>query len=137
MNLKIQETCHSAHAYMYFMGVIIDRDDNDMYMYHIAVRAQVLHGKYSRNQFELCIHKLLQITDVSTDEEVALLTAVQRQSPCGGQGFVKCNCAGSSRCKLNRCKCCEAKVALRSTTVLCSTRQFAPEMIIRPTQMLL
>src|SRR6218665_368407 len=96
------------------MGVIIDRDDNDMYMYHIAVRAQVLHGKYSRNQFELCIHKLLQITDVSTDEEVALRTAVQRQSPCGGQGFVKCNCAGSSRCKSNRCKYCEAKVNCNS-----------------------
>src|SRR6218665_485854 len=31
------------------MGVIIDRYDNDMYC--IAVRAQVLNGKYSRNQF--------------------------------------------------------------------------------------
>src|SRR6218665_4041990 len=37
------------------MGVIIDREDNDMY--RIAVRAGVLNGKYSRNQFELCIHK--------------------------------------------------------------------------------
>src|SRR6218665_1058127 len=81
-----------------------DRDDNDMYMYHIAVRAQVLHGKYFINQFELCIHKLLQITYVSTDEEVALRTAVQRQSPYGGQGFVKCNCAGNGRGKSNICK---------------------------------
>src|SRR6218665_1518599 len=85
------------------MGVIIDRDDNDMY--RIAVRTQVLNGKYSRNQFGLCIHKLLQITDVSTDEKVALRIAVQRQSLCGGQGFVKCNCAGSGGCKSNRCKC--------------------------------
>src|SRR6218665_607593 len=84
------------------MGVIIDRDDNNMY--RIAVRAGVLNGKYSRKQFELCIHKLLQITDVSTDEEDALRTAVQRQSLCGGQGFVKCNCAGNGRCKSNICK---------------------------------
>ena len=56
------------------MGVIIDRDDNNMY--RIAVHAGVLNGKYSRNQFGLCIHKLLQIADISTDEEVALRTAV-------------------------------------------------------------
>ena len=65
------------------MGVIIDRDDNDMY--RIAVRAEVLHGKYSRNQFELCIHKLLQITDVSTDEEVALF----RYSRCVVDRFTR------------------------------------------------
>src|SRR6218665_1595151 len=74
------------------------------------VQELVLNGKYSRNQFGFCIHKLLQITDVSTDEEVVLLTAVQRQLLCGGQGFVKCNCAGSGRCKSNRCKCFKAKV---------------------------
>src|SRR6218665_1027186 len=90
------------------MGVISDGDDNDMY--RIAVRAEVLNGKYSRNQFELCIHKLLQITDVSTDEVVALRTVVQRQSLCGGQGFVKCNGACSGRGKSNRCKCFKAKV---------------------------
>ena len=52
-------------------------------------------GSIPEISFGLCIHKLLQIKDVSTDEEVALRTAVQRHSLCGGQGFVKCNCAGS------------------------------------------
>src|SRR6218665_3600557 len=53
-------------------------------------------------------------TDVSTYEEAALRTAVQRQSLCGGQGFVKCNCAGSGRCKSNRCKCFKTKVNYNS-----------------------
>ena len=50
------------------MGVILDRDDNDMY--RIAVRAGVLKGKYSRNQFDLCVQKLLSGTDVKSDVEV-------------------------------------------------------------------
>ena len=94
------------------MGLIIDRDDKDMY--RIAVRAGVLKGKYSRNQFDLCVQKLLQETDVSKDEEVALRTAVQMESLCGGQGFVKCNCAGTGRCQSNRCKCYKAKVKCNS-----------------------
>ena len=35
------------------MKVILDGDDNDMY--RIVVRAGVLKGKYSRNQFDLCV----------------------------------------------------------------------------------
>ena len=94
------------------MGVIIDRDNNDMY--RIAVRAGVLKGKYSRNQFDLCAHKLLTDSDVNQNEEVALRTAVQLESKCGGQGFLKCNCGGTDRCKSNRCKCFKAKVKCNS-----------------------
>ena len=72
------------------MGIIIDRDENDLY--RIAVRGGVLKGKYSRNQFDLCVQKLLSEKDVNSTEEVALRTAVQFESNCGGQGFVKCNC---------------------------------------------
>jgi len=53
-------------------------------MYRIAVRAGVLKGKYSRNQFDLCVQKLLSGTDVKSDEEVTL-TAVQMELKCGGQ----------------------------------------------------
>ena len=35
------------------MGVIQDRDENDMYK--IAVRAGILKGKYSRNLSDLCV----------------------------------------------------------------------------------
>src|SRR5688572_30351836 len=52
------------------MGVILDRDENDMY--RIALRTGILEGRYTRNQFELCAQKLLQETDVSRDREVAL-----------------------------------------------------------------
>jgi len=82
------------------MGVILDRDDNDVY--RIAVRAGVLKGKYSRNQFDLCVQKLLSGTDVKSNEEVTLRTAVQMESKCGGQGFLKCNCSGRNRCKSNK-----------------------------------
>jgi hypothetical protein len=94
------------------MGVIVDRDANDLY--RIAVRGGLLNGKYSRNQFDLCAHKLLTEQDVSRDQEIALRTAVQAESKCGGQGFVKCNCAGSKRCQSNRCKCFKAKVKCNS-----------------------
>ena len=64
------------------MGVIIDRDENDRY--RIAVRTGMLKGKYSRNQFDLCIQKLLQESDISRNKEVPLRTAVQLESRCGG-----------------------------------------------------
>ena len=72
------------------IGIIIDRDV--YYLYRIAVRGGVLKGKYTRNQFDLCVQKLRSEKDVNSTEEVALRTAVQFESNCGGQGFVKCNC---------------------------------------------
>lgn len=94
------------------IGVLVDRDENDMY--RIAVRAGVLKGKYSRNQFDLCTQKLYVMEDVKTDTEVGLRQAVQHESLCGGQGFVKCNCTGRSRCEVNRCKCFKAGVKCNS-----------------------
>lgn len=94
------------------IGIIVDRDENDMY--RIAVRAGVLKGKYSRNQFDLCTQKLYVMEDVKSDAEVGLRQAVQHESVCGGQGFVKCNCTGRSRCEVNRCKCFKAGVKCNS-----------------------
>ena len=75
-----------------------------------AVRAGVLNEKFSRNQFDLCAHKLLTLNDVDQNHEVSLRTAVQVESKCGGQGFAKCNCAGTNKCRSNRCKCFKAHV---------------------------
>jgi hypothetical protein len=94
------------------LGVILDRDINDMY--RIAVRAGVLCGRYSRNQFDLCAYRLLTLEDVCADKEVTLRAAVQSESKCGGQGFVKCNCKGTDKCKSNRCKCFKAKLQCNS-----------------------
>lgn len=99
------------------MGIIIDRDSNDLY--RIAVRGGILKGKYARNQFDLCAQKLLNYHDVSQETEVGLRTAVQLESKNGGQGFVKCNCAGSNRCVSNRCKCFKAKVKCNSRCHAC------------------
>lgn len=51
---------------------------------------------------------------VSVEAEIALRTAVQLESKCGGQGFVKCNCSGAKRCSTNRCKCFKSKVKCNS-----------------------
>ena len=67
------------------MGVILDRNENDMY--RIAVCAGILKGSYSRNQFDLCPHPLYSVNDFSTDKEIGLRQAVQQGSKCGGQGF--------------------------------------------------
>src|ERR1700759_988114 len=60
---------------------------------------------------QLCrLRFLLTEADVNLDQQVPLKTAVQVESKCGGQGFVKCNCSGPARCQSNRCKCYKAKV---------------------------
>ena len=105
------------------MGVIIDRDSNDLY--RIAVRGGMLQGKYARNQFDLCTQILLTREDVSEDSDIGLRRAVQLESKCGGQGFVKCNCSGANRCSSNRCKCFKAKVKCNSrchTSLACDNK---------------
>ena len=94
------------------MGIILDRDSNDLY--RIAVRGGILNGKYSRNQFDLCTQRLLTENDICQDKELSLRVAVQVESKCGGQGFAKCNCAGTNRCQTNRCKCFRAHLKCNS-----------------------
>ena len=84
------------------MGIIIDIDKSDYYT--IAVKSGILSGKYTRNQFDLCTYELYSNNDVTTDKTISLRSAVQQESRSGGQGFAKCNCAGSKHCQTNRCK---------------------------------
>jgi len=105
------------------IGIIVDRDQNDMYT--IAVRAGILKGKYSRNQFDLCTQKLHVLEEFKTDADIELRQAVQHESLSGGQGFVKCNCTGRSRCEVNRCKCFKAGVKCNSrchSTLSCANK---------------
>ena len=105
------------------MGVIVDRDSNNMY--RIAVRAGLLKGKYSRNQFDLCSQKFLAESGVSQDQEFTLRNSVQMESKCGGQGFLICNCAGSKKCQSSRCKCFKARVKCNSrchSTLTCDNK---------------
>ena len=44
------------------LGVIVDRDQNDMYK--ISVKSGILKVRFSRNQFDLCPQKLLKESDV-------------------------------------------------------------------------
>ena len=100
--------------------VILDHDENAMYT--ICVKAGILNGKYSRNQFDLCPHPLLKDTDVDNSKTVSLRHAVSVESSSGGQGYVKCNCAGSKRCQTKRCKCYKNKVKCSSrchSSLLC------------------
>jgi hypothetical protein len=106
------------------LGVIIDRDvTNDLY--RIAVKSGILNGKFSRNQFDLCSQVLLSASDVSTEIEMSLREAVQLQSLCGGQGFTKCNCKGTSSCATNKCKCFKANLKCNSrchSSLTCSNK---------------
>ena len=94
------------------LGIIRDRDERELYT--IATRAGVLKCKYSRNQFDLCTIKLLSEVDMNLNNMVSLRQAVQFESKCRGQGFVKCNCLGIKKCQTNRCKCFKAKVMCNS-----------------------
>ncbi|KAK7489628.1 hypothetical protein BaRGS_00019023, partial [Batillaria attramentaria] len=85
------------------LGIIVNRDlDTDLY--RIAVKAGVLSGQYSRNQFDLCPQRLLSEQDVDQEKTVSLRSAVRVQSASGGQGFTKCNCNGVKKCQTNRLK---------------------------------
>ena len=95
------------------LGIILDIDENNMYT--IAVKAGILQGKYSRNQFDLCPQVLLDTTMVNQSQVIGLRKAVAAESASGGQGFVKCNCTSAKRCQSNQCRCFKAKT-------LCSSR---------------
>ena len=99
------------------LGIVQQRDENDMYI--IADRGGILKGKYSRNQFDLCAFRLLIDADLNKNKVVPLREAVKFESKCGGQGFVKCNCAGSKRCQSNLYKCYKAKVKCNSRCHSC------------------
>ena len=85
------------------LGVIFNRDE-DKDQCKIAVKARILKGFYSRNQFDLCS---FTETDVNQENSVPMCTAVITESSSAGQGFTKCNCAGKNKCQIIRYKCLE------------------------------
>ncbi|XP_064096547.1 uncharacterized protein LOC135208374 [Macrobrachium nipponense] len=99
------------------LGVIVDRDQNDMYK--ISVKSGMLKTRFSRNQFDLCPQKLLKESDVNCTQEVSLRQAVAKESKSGGQDSVRCNCAGNRRCESNRCKCYKSKIKCSSRCHSC------------------
>ena len=96
------------------MGIIRSRDKDDIYIFHSLSWWCVLKIKYSRNQFDVCKHILLNENVVKLDVDVCLREGVNFESKCGGQGLLKCNFAGSKRCGTKRCKCYRAKVMCNS-----------------------
>ena len=94
------------------LGVIVDLDENNMYT--INVKGGILKGKFSRNQFDLCPQRLLTDADVDRTRTVSLRQAVSKESSSGGQGYIRCNCAGPNRCKTNGCKCFKNKIKCSS-----------------------
>ena len=65
------------------LGIIVNRNlDTDQYT--IAVKAGILNGSYSRDQFDLCPQRLLTVNDVDQENQVSLCTAVTARSSSGG-----------------------------------------------------
>ena len=95
-------------------GDVIIYRDQETDQYRIAVKAGILKGLYSRNQFDLCSQRLLTLNDVCQEKSVSLRSAVTAESASGGQGFTKCNCNGAKKCQTNRCKCFKAKLLCNS-----------------------
>ncbi|XP_071103366.1 uncharacterized protein [Haliotis cracherodii] len=60
------------------IGVVIECSDNDMFT--IAVKGGVLNGKYSRNQFDVCVTKLYNADDFNTDRTLPLRQVFQLDS---------------------------------------------------------
>ena len=50
------------------LGVILNRSEQNMY--RIAVKSGILNTKYSRNHFDLCPQRLLNISDVEARNSV-------------------------------------------------------------------
>ena len=68
------------------LGVIVDRlEEKDQYK--IAVKAGILNGLYSRNQFDLCSQRLLSVEEINTEKTVSLRSAVAFQSLSRGARF--------------------------------------------------
>ncbi|XP_066964221.1 KRAB-A domain-containing protein 2-like [Macrobrachium rosenbergii] len=89
------------------LGVIVSRSINDQYK--VATKSDVLKGRYSRNQFDICPERLLIRGEINSDTEISLRETVIKESVNGGQGFVKCSCNGHQKCQSNRCKCFKSK----------------------------
>jgi len=68
------------------MGIIVDRDESDLY--RIAVKGGILHGKFSRNQFDLCNQILLLPSDVCQDTEISLRSAFSMSQSVEGKAFL-------------------------------------------------
>ena len=61
-------------------------------IYKLGTKQGLLKGVYSRNQFEPLPKPLLLVSDVNQETEIALISAANKYSLGGGQGFVKCSC---------------------------------------------
>ena len=90
------------------LGKILNHDENDLYT--ICVKSGILKGTFARNQFDVCPKALLQESDVNQTRTITLRAAVSEESASGGQGYIKCNCAGITKCQSNRCKCFKSKM---------------------------
>ena len=72
-------------------------DDNDLYT--ICVKGGILkYPQVSCNQFEFCSQALLKESKVNQIEPLLHVQLSSEESASGGQGYVKCNCAGHTKC---------------------------------------
>ena len=82
---------------------------NDFYRF--GVKQGLLRGRFSRNQFEVCQERFVDLCDIDQSTMLSNREAVSIGSFGGGQGFIKCNCSGNrKKCGTNRCKCFNATV---------------------------
>ena len=82
-------------------------------LYKLGTRTGVLLGQFTRNQFNPCKHRFLEVEDVNMEKIVSVRTSAKNESEGDGQGMLKCNCKG--KCLNARCKC-------KQNGMLCNSR---------------
>ena len=87
------------------LGVIEEIFDQE----HGGVIVLTEHGKLDGiiypNQYTVPSEQLIEQSEVKSEPVISIREAVRLQSLTGGQGFKRCNCSSSSKCKTTRCKC--------------------------------
>ena len=86
------------------IGIITDRD------VRILCKSGILKGSLHANSLICTSQRLLTDAEINRTESLTLRQAVNQESNCDGQEYVRCNCAGIKRCETNRCRCFKNKI---------------------------
>ncbi len=72
-------------------------------VYQLGTCNGILDQKYTRNQFNPCIEKFMDIEDMPKNKTICVRSAAKEASFGNGQGMLKCFCTG--KCLNKKCKC--------------------------------
>ena len=108
--LPIPEVDRSAASAPNLICRIVDIDYSKN-LFELVSEAGVLDILFARNSFEKLDTPDLSVT-FKLDKKISVRSAASEIDIAGGQGMVRCNCAGE--CATNRCSCFKSKLECNS-----------------------